>query len=268
MCIRDRLHTLGVSGGYTQHDVMEVARCLTGWYVRSEELFGKGRVEFNAELHDDGEKVVLGHIISAGMGEKDLDRVLEIISTHPSTAQHIARKLCIRFISDDPDTSVVNTVAEAFTQSNGDITTILRALFSTDSFWHSTDHKLKRPMRFVVSALRATGASTDAGAALLDYIVRMGQTPFSYPTPDGYPDEADPWLGTLMWRWQFSMALQKNMIPGTSIDWDALHDSYGGERNLSTGFLGRLLPTEELTAISASGMVPACLLASPSFQRC
>ena len=262
------LHTLGVQGGYTQQDVMEVARCLTGWHVRSEETFGKGRVEFIAEHHDDEAKIVLGNSIPSGLGEKDLDRVLGIVCAHPSTAQYIATKLCKRFISDEPDTSAIAAVASAYTLSNGDIKTMLRALFESNAFWASSDQKLKRPMHFVASALRATSAQTNASPELLDYLMRMGQAPFSYPTPDGYPDQAEPWLGTLMWRWHFSVALQQNHIPGTSIDWTALKESYGGELPMSAGLLGRLPSHEEKEAVLASGMGPACLLASPSFQRC
>jgi uncharacterized protein (DUF1800 family) len=262
------LHTLGVDGGYSQQDVMEVARCLTGWTCRSEERMWKGRVEFRKENHDDGEKSVLGHTIPAGLGEKDLDRVLDIVSKHPSTAHYIAMKLCTRFISDEPDEAAVKAVATSFLDSNGDIPTVLRTLFATDAFWDSSDQKFKRPIRYMASALRATGATTKAGPALLDYAMRMGQAPFSFPTPDGYPDEAEPWMGTLMWRWHFSAALKQNSIPGTKIDWAKLSEAYGSERNLMAGFLGRQPSAEEESGYRASGMGPAFILASPGFQRC
>ncbi|MFP6615944.1 MAG: DUF1800 domain-containing protein [Candidatus Hydrogenedentota bacterium] len=262
------LHTLGVDGGYTQQDVMEVARCLTGWTVRSEEKFWKGRVEFRAENHDDGEKTVLSEMIPAGLGEEDLDRVLAIVSGHPSTARYLATKLCTRFISDDPDGAAIDAVALAYSGSGGDIPTMLRALFATDAFWISSDQKIKRPIRFVASALRATGATTNGGSELLEYVVRMGQSPFSYPTPDGYPDEAEPWMGTLMWRWHFGVALKRNSIPGTSVDWEKLAELHGDDRRMMAGMLGRQPSAEEESGFHASGIGPAFILASPGFQRC
>src|SRR5262249_26121986 len=152
--------------------VMEVARCLTGWTVRSlnhEPYFEIGKVEFKLDKHDCAGKEVLGHKIPAipeslnketreQLGQKELDRVLEIVTQHPSTAKHIAAKLCRRFIADDPPASAVDAVADAFTKSRGDIRDTLRALFATTEFWTLRGNKFKRPFNFVASALRATGA--------------------------------------------------------------------------------------------------------------
>jgi hypothetical protein len=145
---------------------------------------------------------------------------------------------------------------------------MLRALFATDAFWISSDQKIKRPIRFVASALRATGATTNGGSELLEYVVRMGQSPFSYPTPDGYPDEAEPWMGTLMWRWHFGVALKRNSIPGTSVDWEKLAELHGDDRRMMAGMLGRQPSAEEESGFHASGIGPAFILASPGFQRC
>ena len=131
------LHTLGVHGGYTQQDVMEVARCLTGWTVRGrrDDSFARTlkspqtdyfAVFFRSEAHDDSAKRVLGHEIPAGLGKGDLDRVIEIVCAHPSTAQFIARKLCVRFIADDPPQSAVDAVAAAFSSGMGDIKAMLQ----------------------------------------------------------------------------------------------------------------------------------------------
>ncbi len=139
------LHTLGVHGGYTQQDVMEVARCLTGWTIRARKddgyagtllspLTDRAAVFFRKEAHDDGAKRVLGHEIPAGLGAQDLDRVIEIVASHPSTAHFLAQKLCARFIADEPLTAAVDAVASAFTASKGDIKTMLRALFATAEF--------------------------------------------------------------------------------------------------------------------------------------
>ncbi len=209
------LHTLGVHGGYTQQDVMEVARCLTGWTVRDKKKLFKGRVEFKANLHDDGAKTVLGETIPAGGGMRDLDRVLEILVRHPATARYVAAKLCRRFIADEPPEPAIADTAAAFTQSEGDIRQTLAALFKTTAFAEARGAKFKRPFHFVVSALRALNARTDAGKPIVDALLRMGHAPFRYPTPDGYPEEASHWTGTLLWRWNFAVALTQNKLKGT-----------------------------------------------------
>lgn len=261
------LHTLGIYGGYTQTDVMEVARCLTGWTVRSEELFGKGRVEFRPNSHDDGEKIVLGQRLPAGLGEGDLERVIAIVTNHSSTAQHIASKLCRRFIDEDPPQDTVDSVAAVFARTGGDIRNTLRALFASESFRSARDAKFKRPNRYVVSALRATGAETDNGDGVLEYLQRMGQMPFQYPTPDGYPDEPEPWMATLLWRWHFAAALGENRIAGVRVDWSTLEASAGGLSNLVNHLLGRTPTAAEERLFMAKDAGASLALASPTFQR-
>lgn len=262
------LHTLGVHSGYTQQDVMEVARCLTGWTVRRRKQAGRGRVEFKRHLHDNGAKEVLGQSIPAGLGEKDLDRVLEIVSLHPATAQHLAAKLCRRFIADQPPKAAVDSVAREFIASRGEIRETLRALFAREEFWDQRGSKFKRPFHFVVSALRATEAQTDAGKQLVEYLTRMGHAPFHYPTPDGYPGEPAPWLATLLWRWHFAVALNDQRINGTRVRLPDLLKQTGGEEGLMAHVLGRRPTDEETRAYHDSGKGPALLLASPAFQRC
>ncbi len=274
------LHTLGVHGGYSQRDVMEVARCLTGWTVRSNNpKYEIGKVEFKLDQHDHGAKEVLGHVIPAipislkheereKLGKAELDQVLEIVGLHPATARHIATKLCRRFIADEPPTAAVEVVASAFLKSQGEISTTLRALFATTEFQTTRGNKFKRPFNFMVSALRATGATTDADKSLTDYLLRMGHAPFHYPTPDGYPEHTAPWLATLLWRWNFSVALTENRVKGTKIDADTLRKSLGGDAGLMAHMLGRKPTTEEAESYHHSGAGLALLLASPSFQRC
>ena len=262
------LHTLGVRGGYTQADVMEVARCLTGWTVRDKKRFKKGAVEFNAKDHDDGAKIVLGVHIPAGLGRADLDRVLEIVTQHPATAQHLATKLCQRFIADEPPAKAIAATAAAFTASGGNVRPTLQALFATPEFAAAAGAKLKRPFHWVVSALRATNAETDGGKPIIDALVRMGHAPFRYPTPDGYPGTAHSWTGTLLWRWNFAADLARNQVKGCRIDQRKLEDAVGGEEGVMATFLGRQPTGAEREGYRKSGAGLALLLASPGFQRC
>lgn len=264
------LHTLGVHGGYTQQDVMEVARCLTGWTVRDRKKFFKGRVEFQARQHDDGAKRVLGVEIPAGLGARDLDRVLEILVKHEKTARYLAWKLCRRFISDDPPEAAVTATAAAFAASGGDIPATLRALFATEEFRSPATRggKFKRPFHFVVSALRATNAETDGSKPLVDFLLRLGHAPFRYTTPDGYPETATHWQNTLLWRWNFATALGDNRIKGTRVELDTLVKKVGGDEAMMATLLGRRPKAEERAAYRESGAGVALMVASPAFQSC
>lgn len=276
------LHTLGVHGGYTQKDVMEVARCLTGWTVRStgeKPNFQLGKVEFNVHQHDFGAKEFLGEKIPATgaelsleerekRGRHELDRVLQIVTRHPATARHISAKLCRHFIADEPPPGAVEKVAAAFSATNGEIRATLRALFATEEFRQTRGNKFKRPFQFIVSSLRATAAETDSGLEIIDYLKRMGHAPFNYPTPDGYPEQAAPWMGTLLWRWNFAVSLSENKIKGTQIDFAALRANAGGDEALMAHLLGRKPLAEEAAAYHDSGAGLALMLASPAFQWC
>jgi len=262
------LHTLGVHGGYSQQDVMEVARCLTGWTVRDKHRWQKGKVEFDPKEHDDGAKLVLGQTIPAGLGAADLDRVLEIVVRHPSTARHIATKLCRHFIDDQPPKSAINTVAGVFAQTDGEIRHTLRALFSTPEFLQTRGNKLKRPFHFVASALRVTNAKTDGAQPIANALLRMGHAPFRYPTPDGYPEAANHWTNTLLWRWNFAANLAENKLKGTEIDAAGLREKLGGDAALAATVLGRIPTAEEEQAYRGSGAGLALLLSTPAFQRC
>jgi len=270
------LHTLGVHGGYTQKDVMEAARCLTGWTVRAGRggpfQFHAGKVEFDPHLHDDGPKEVLGHHIPAGLGAADLDRVLKIVSLHPSTADYLATKLCRRFISDEPPRSAVRAVRETFLESEGDIRATLRALFATQEFRQARGTKFKRPFNYVVSALRASEAEIRPvpnrrnDGPLYQVLRRMGHAPFDYPTPDGYPEEATPWLGTLLWRWHFALALTEGRIEEARVDVASVRERVGGDDGIMRSLLGRTPTADETAAFRESGAGLALALATPAFQ--
>ena len=273
------LHTLGVHGGYKQDDVMAVARCLTGWSVRGKKQLKKGTVEFHLGQHDRGEKTVLGKVIQAipenlsweeqkRLGQAELDRVLEIVSLHTSTAKHIAEKLCRRFIADEPPASAVAKVAETFLSSKGDIRDTLRAVFATEAFLASRGNKFKRPFNFIVSALRATNAQVAEKNRLIEFLLRMGHAPFHYPTPDGFPEEQGHWMGTLLWRWNFAVQLADGHVPGVKMNREKLEKSFGGARGLMAHLLGRQPTEEEVQGYHNSGAGLALMLASPAFQLC
>jgi uncharacterized protein (DUF1800 family) len=219
------LHTLGVDGGYIETDVKEVARCFTGWSMRfPDDASGAyGAFVFHAAVHDNAAKVVLGTTLSAGGGESDGEQVLDLLATHPSTARFIATKLCRRFIRDDPDPDSIDTVAAAFTQSGGDIKTTLRALFATAGFRSSADLKMCRPTEYLAALVRALAPDTpypsDDGELLFFAQAILGQLPYYWPTPDGYPDAQAYWASTggLLNRWRLSFLSFAPAIPAIDV---------------------------------------------------
>jgi uncharacterized protein (DUF1800 family) len=141
-------------------------------------------------------------------------------------------------------------------------------LFAGGEFRDNRGSKLKRPFMFMASALRGVGAETDADLPLIHYLNRMGHAPFSYPTPDGYPDTAAPWLGTLLWRWNFAVALTENRIKGTKCNLQTVREHASGDDGMMAHLLGRQPTVEEKDAYHASGAGTALILASPAFQLC
>lgn len=216
------LHTLGVDGGYTQKDVEEVARCFTGWTIRRPR--GEAEFRFEPRMHDRGEKVVLGTKIPAGGGMEDGVKVIDLLARHSSTARFIATKLVRRFVSDDPPASLVAKAMEAFRQSDGDLKAVVRAIVSAPDFYapQVLGAKVKKPLEFVASALRAMGAETDASPPLLRYLARMGEPLFLAQPPTGYPDVGPSWISpdTLLTRMNFAFDLTSNRIPGTRVNRD------------------------------------------------
>ena len=285
------LHTMGVHGGYTQQDVYEAARCLSGWTFDRNRFFAlnAGESFFKPDWHDEGEKKVLGQVIPGRrsrqtaedrvlanapteyQGEKDLDRLVEIVCSHPSTAQFIATKLCKRFVSMEPPTTVVAKVAAEFTRTRGDIKCVLRVLFGSAEFAESRGQLLKRPLKFMVSALRALMADTQADKVVLEPLQRMGHGLFQYPTPDGYPDEELPWMGTLMWRWNFGMALAAGKQNGVRVNlYELRKKMHFVPEAWFAHLIGRKPKPEELAALKMEdeAQFVGLILASPAFQRC
>ena len=232
-------------------------------------MFQVGKVQFEPGLHDNRTKTVLGEAIPVRTGRdgrKDFDDVLRIVAAHPSTGRHIAAKLCQRFIADEPPAAAIETVAREFTKTKGDIRETLRALFGTDEFRSTRGNKFKEPLHFLASALRGTDAETDAARPLVNYLARMGHMPFEYPAPDGYPAHAEPWMSTLLWRWNFAAKLAQGRINGTKIQRERLAKRAGDLAKLAAHLLGRQPSDDELAAAKASKNPIGLLLASPSFQ--
>jgi uncharacterized protein (DUF1800 family) len=244
------LHTLGVDGGYTQKDIVEVARAFTGWTIadprgyrsaaandikgvenrrlnRLQRQMGvpedieSGEFYFNEKWHDGGEKTVLGNKINEG-GIKDGLKVIDVLAAHPSTAKFIAKKLAVKFVSDNPNEALVNRVAQAFQKSGGDIKTTLRALFNDKEFFAPENYraKIKTPFELLASSLRALDADVKASPALVGLLGKMGEPLYGYIAPTGYPDTAEDWVntGALLERMNFAVALASNRIPQTKVN--------------------------------------------------
>jgi hypothetical protein len=211
------LHTLGVDGGYTQNDVIEVARAFTGWTIDPRD----GSFIFRPQIHDAGEKIVLGHRLPAGRGIEDGEEVLDILASSPATARFIARKLVVHFVSDSPPPALVERVAQSYMRTGGDIREMMRTIATSPEFFSRTAYrsKVKTPFELVASALRAMGAAPDTTHRTAAIVGRLGQPIFGRQTPDGWPDHGDAWMntGAIINRINFGLALADGRIPGASL---------------------------------------------------
>lgn len=222
------LHTLGVDAGYTQEDVHEVARILTGWGAYGAG-FRAGELHFDPDAHDYGQKEVLGQIFPEGRGAEEVDELLDMLVDHPSTARFIAGKLVRRFVADDPPSALVSRVADAF-GADGDIKAMLRVIFLSDEFQApETGPKLKRPYSYALSALRGLNVSVGkfGVGVLTSQLSSMGQQPFSWPAPDGYPDVAIAWASNLLPRWNFVTDLVLGRLSPIGVAWEDLWQQTG-----------------------------------------
>jgi uncharacterized protein (DUF1800 family) len=214
------LHTLGVNGGYTQADVIQVARILTGWTVDRPQL--GGGFLFAPQRHEPGTKKVLGKKIKEN-GEMEGRELLHLLATQPATAQFISRKLAIRFVSDDPPQALVDRMAKSYLKSGGNIPTVLKTLFHSPEFWDASDDrsKVKTPLEFVVSAVRASNANIDNFQPLVNALRQMGMPLYGCIQPNGYGWNAASWVsaGALVDRMNFALALAANQLPGITVEW-------------------------------------------------
>jgi uncharacterized protein (DUF1800 family) len=213
------LHTLGVNGGYTQKDVTEVARVLTGWTLKQPRE-GGGFV-FEDRMHEPGDKRVLGHRIKSG-GEKEGREVLHILAHHPSTAKFISTKLAMRFVSDDPPPALIDRMSQTFLKKNGDISEVLKTMLHSPEFWASESYraKVKTPLEFVVSAVRTSGAEVSDAMPLARQLQTMGMPVYGMQPPTGYSMKADAWVNSsaLLGRMNFALSLTAGKLKGVQVD--------------------------------------------------
>src|SRR5580658_8670487 len=214
------LHTLGVDNGYTQTDVTEVARCFTGWTINQPQRGGK--FVFNPRLHDNGQKVVLGVTIPAGGGEKDGEKVLDILSRQPATARFISKKLAMRFVADDPPGALLDRMSDTFLKTDGDIRQVMLTMIDSKEFWSVGAYrsKMKSPLEMVASAVRSVNGAVDYATALMQQVAQLGEPLYRKLEPTGYSNSSQEWANSasLMARMNFALQLAGNKVPGVKVE--------------------------------------------------
>ncbi len=268
------LHTLGVAGGYTQADVVEVAKAFTGWTIRGPRQ--GGGYAFEDRRHSKGAKTVLGTRIDAG-GERDGQAVLDLLAAHPSTATFIATKLARRFVADEPPPALVKRAAATFTTSRGDLRAVVRTILTSPEFLSAEARraKVKTPFEFVASALRVTRAEVADGSAVVQQVRTLGMPLYFAQPPTGYADTADAWVntGALVARMNFAVDLTANRLRGVRVDLAAMAGTTDAERAKAwaTAQLLRGQASASTSATLARGTdlpsIAALALGSPEFQR-
>jgi|HubBroStandDraft_6_1064221.scaffolds.fasta_scaffold01848_6 uncharacterized protein (DUF1800 family) len=286
------LHTLGVNGGYTQEDVTQVARVFTGWTLKQPKQ--GGGFTFEERTHEPGDKVVLGHCIKP-KGEKEGLEVLHILAHHPSTAKFVCTKLAMRFVSDDPPQALVDRMAQTFLKKDGNIREVLKTMLGSPEFWAPDTYraKVKTPLEFVVSAVRASGAEVTDATAIARQLQTMGMPLYGMQPPTGYSMKADAWVNSsaLLGRMNFALALTSGKIKGVQVDSErvplASDDPQQSLAALENSLLAGEVSQQTHDVISARlqdskisrrklddparapniGLIAGLLLGSPEFQR-
>src|SRR5258706_34251 len=237
------LHTLGVDGGYTQADVIAVARILTGWSIARPQQ--GGAFEYHDWAHDGGLKVVLGDTFPAGHGQDEGMRLPHLLAHEHATMHHVSQQLCARFVADDPPDGCVDDAVAAWQRTDGDIREVLRAIFHGPDFWapQNVANKVKTPLEFVVSAVRATGADPDTTPRLAQVVARLGEPLYQHVAPDGYAERQDDWVnsGALLARMNAAVGLAAGRLPGVAVALDTLIPATTDVRALLDAIDRRLL---------------------------
>jgi uncharacterized protein (DUF1800 family) len=277
------LHTLGVGGGYTQQDVIEVAKCFTGWTIDRPYGGGKaqmmdggtpGQFVFEPKRHEPGPKVVLGHTIPEGGMNEGLE-VLHILATRPATAHFVSEEMAVRFVSDTPPPALVKRMAASYLKSDGDISAVLTTMFKAKEFWAPGVYraKVKTPLEFLTSAVQASDATVTNPLPLVQAMDRLGMPVWGMQTPNGYGWTAEDWVSSngLISRMNFALVLSGNKVRGTKTDWAGMvgsgDSSAATERELEVDLLGRPAGARTREAVMAEFMNPtAQQLAAASFN--
>jgi uncharacterized protein (DUF1800 family) len=269
------LHTLGVNGGYTQDDVIAVARAFTGWTIY--DLGKYAEFQFNPINHDRKEKLVLGRLMPAGRGEQDGLEVIDLLAHHPSTAKFISRKLAQRFVADEPPQSLVDRMASTFIKTNGDLRAVLQTMFSSVEFmsegaWQA---KLKSPLEAVVSAVRALNAEVTDTYQLGQRISELGQPLYGKIEPTGYPNTGEAWTSTasILGRINFANALTSGQLGGVKADISRFN--FKPPAFIATEIMSMAPSASMLAAIEKGiqgkevtpSMLAGVILSSPEFQK-
>jgi uncharacterized protein (DUF1800 family) len=261
------LHTLGVDGGYTQSDVTQAAKVLTGWTVYplgnfennpnarqkitadSVKIPGyvhEGDFLFNPRRHDTSSKVVLGHSFPPGRGYSEGIELLQILAHHPSTARFICKEIAVRFVNDTPSVSLINKMVKTFNEKNGDIKEVLLTLVSATEFWSSAiiNKKIKSPFELAISSVRSLNVRVEDANQLGNWIGRMGEKMYNYQAPTGFPDRGQYWIntGSLLNRMNFGLAFAGDRIQGITLDLIALNNHHEPESAIAAlSIYGKLL---------------------------
>jgi uncharacterized protein (DUF1800 family) len=288
------LHTVGVDGGYTQQDVVQMAECLTGWTVRTPrkdpEFF------FDDRIHAQGKKVVMGRTFSYG-GEKDGEEALKMLANHPNTAKFISMELSRHFVSDNPPQALVQRMAEEFSATQGDIRDVLRTMIYSPEFWSKEAYraKVKTPYELVASTARALDAEVTITLPTAQWVGRMGEPLFLCQTPNGYSDKAETWVntGALLNRLNFALSFATDKVAGATVDLksvlgaDAAKDPNATLAQAIDDFLGNQIAEQTRTTLTArlndpqilqaslddpvkqvnEGLIAGLVLGAPEFQR-
>ena len=268
------LHTLGVKGGYTQADVVAVARCFTGWTVRNPE---NPEFVFAPFMHDFGEKIVLGHKIPAGGAEEDGLKVIDILAHHPSTAKFISLGLARHFVADNPPQALVDRMAQAFLKTDGDLRAVMEAMFRSPEFLSegAWEARVKSPLEMAASTIRAMGGEMTDAWSTVQRVSDMGEALYAKMEPTGYPDVAETWLGAtaVIARMNFAAAIASGEVPGVSVDatrWQGMD-----QVSIARALLGHDASKQTLDAIATGlegrnpspAVVASLVLGSPDFER-
>src|SRR5580658_1252810 len=285
------LHTLGVNGGYTQQDVTEVARVFTGWTLKQPKQ--GGGFTFEERTHEPGDKIVLGHRIKP-KGEKEGLEVLHILAHNPATAKFICTKLALRFVSDEPLQPLVDRMAQTFLKKDGNIREVLKTMLDSPEFWAPDAYraKVKAPLEFVVSAVRASGAEVADAMPIAHQLQNMGMPLYGMQPPTGYSMKADAWVNSsaLLGRMNFALALTSGKVKGVQVDSDRSPPANDPQQTLAVlenSLLAGDVSKQTHDVISArlqdskisrrklddparppnAGLIAGLLLGSPEFQR-